>query len=33
VPVQLTAKAYFAGEDPALEAVFRLIAARRTAKP
>ena len=25
VPVQLTAKAYFAGEDPALAAVFRLI--------
>lgn len=25
VPVQLTAKAYFAGQDPALEAVFRLI--------
>jgi pimeloyl-ACP methyl ester carboxylesterase len=30
VPVQLTAKAYFAGEDPALEAVHRLIAARKT---
>ena len=25
VPVQLTAKAYFAGQDPALEAIFRLI--------
>ncbi|HKP15634.1 MAG TPA: tetratricopeptide repeat protein [Gemmatimonadaceae bacterium] len=25
VPVQLTAQAYFAGQDPALEAVFRLI--------
>lgn len=29
VPVQLTARAYFAGEDPALDAVFRLI---RTAR-
>jgi hypothetical protein len=28
VPVQLTAAAYFAGSDPALDAVFRLIAAR-----
>ena len=26
VPVQLTAKAYFVGQDPALEAVFRLVA-------
>jgi hypothetical protein len=25
VPVQLTAKDYFAGRDPALDAVFRLI--------
>jgi hypothetical protein len=31
VPVQLTAKAYFAGEDPALETVFRMIAAKRGA--
>jgi hypothetical protein len=29
VPVQLTAEAYFKGQDPALESVFRLIAARR----
>ena len=29
VPVQLTAEAYFKGQDPALEAVYRLIAARR----
>lgn len=29
VPVQLTAAAYFAGQDPALDAVFRLIARRR----
>ena len=29
VPVQLTAAAYFAGRDPAMEAVFRLIASRR----
>lgn len=29
VPVQLTAEAYFKGKDPALEAVYRLIAARR----
>lgn len=28
VPVQLTARAYFAGQDPALEAVFRLISAK-----
>jgi hypothetical protein len=28
VPVQLTAKHYFAGEDPALAAIFKLIAAR-----
>ncbi|MBW3571223.1 MAG: tetratricopeptide repeat protein [Gemmatimonadetes bacterium] len=28
VPVQLTAAAYFAGQDPAMEAVFRMIAAR-----
>jgi hypothetical protein len=33
VPVQLTAKAYFAGQDPALEAVFRLIASGRSATP
>lgn len=30
VPVQLTAKAYFSGQDPAMDAIFRLIAARRT---
>ncbi|HKQ50783.1 MAG TPA: tetratricopeptide repeat protein [Pyrinomonadaceae bacterium] len=29
VPVQLTAEAYFKGQDPALEAVYRLIAAGR----
>lgn len=29
VPVQLTAEAYFKGQDPALEAIYRLIAARR----
>lgn len=29
VPVQLTAEAYFAGRDPALEAVFQLIQRRR----
>jgi tetratricopeptide (TPR) repeat protein len=29
VPVQLTAKAYFAGQDPLMEAVFRLIQIRR----
>jgi len=29
VPVQLTTEAYFNGKDPALEAVYRLIAARR----
>ncbi|HEX8209850.1 MAG TPA: hypothetical protein VF584_06650 [Longimicrobium sp.] len=33
VPVQLTARAYFAGEDPALEAVFRLISARQGSVP
>lgn len=31
VPVQLTAAAYFAGQDPALDAVFRLIERRRSA--
>lgn len=31
VPVQLTAAAYFAGQDPAMEAIFRLIARRRGA--
>ena len=31
VPVQLTAAAYFAGQDPAMDAVFRMIAARRAA--
>ena len=31
VPVQLTARAYFAGQDPALEAIYRLIASRRGA--
>ena len=29
VPVQLTAETYFAGRDPALEAVWRIIASRR----
>jgi tetratricopeptide (TPR) repeat protein len=29
VPVQLTAEAYFKGKDPALDAIYRLIAARR----
>lgn len=29
VPVQLTAAAYFAGQDPAMEAIFRMIASRR----
>lgn len=29
VPVQLTADAYFKGQDPALDSVYRLIAARR----
>lgn len=33
VPVQLTARAYFAGQDPALEAVFRLISARQRRMP
>lgn len=31
VPVQLTAAAYFAGQDPALEAIWRLIETRRAA--
>ncbi|HEX9938475.1 MAG TPA: hypothetical protein VGB15_15165, partial [Longimicrobium sp.] len=30
-PVQLTARAYFAGQDPALDAIYRLIASRRGA--
>jgi tetratricopeptide (TPR) repeat protein len=30
VPVQLTAAAYFAGQDPAMDAVFRMIARRRS---
>jgi hypothetical protein len=30
VPVQLTANAYFAGQDPAMDAIFRMIAARRS---
>jgi tetratricopeptide (TPR) repeat protein len=30
VPVQLTAQAYFSGQDPAMEAIFRMIAARKT---
>jgi tetratricopeptide (TPR) repeat protein len=30
VPVQLTAAAYFAGQDPAMDAVFRMIASRRS---
>ena len=33
VPVQLTAEAYFAGQDPALEAIYRMIAARKTKLP
>jgi tetratricopeptide (TPR) repeat protein len=33
VPVQLTAKAYFAGQDPPLEAVFRLITASQRRLP
>jgi tetratricopeptide (TPR) repeat protein len=33
VPVQLTAAAYFAGQDPAMDAVFRLIATRRSTAP
>jgi hypothetical protein len=33
LPVQLTAKAYFAGRDPALEAVFELIKSGKVAKP
>ncbi|MFP5286221.1 MAG: tetratricopeptide repeat protein [Thermoanaerobaculia bacterium] len=33
VPVQLTAKAYFAGQDPVMEAVQRMIAARKKVKP
>jgi tetratricopeptide (TPR) repeat protein len=33
VPVQLTAEDYFAGRDPALDAVFRLIARRAAAAP
>ncbi|MFL5541618.1 MAG: tetratricopeptide repeat protein [Longimicrobiaceae bacterium] len=31
VPVQLTAEAYFAGRDPALEAVWRIVDSRRAA--
>lgn len=31
VPVQLTAAAYFAGRDPALEAIYRMIDSRRAA--
>ncbi|HYR08871.1 MAG TPA: hypothetical protein VEQ60_13905, partial [Longimicrobium sp.] len=31
VPVQLTAAAYFAGQDPVMDAVFRMIATRRSA--
>ncbi|HSU13138.1 hypothetical protein [Longimicrobium sp.] len=33
VPVQLTARAYFAGQDPALDAIYRLIELRKTAAP
>jgi tetratricopeptide (TPR) repeat protein len=32
VPVQLTAKAYFAGKDPVLEAALRMVAQQRQAK-
>ena len=28
VPIQLSAEAFFAGEDPALDAIYRLVAAR-----
>jgi hypothetical protein len=31
VPVQLTAAAYFAGRDPALEAIYQLIESRKAA--
>ncbi len=31
VPVQLTARAYFAGQDPALDAIYRIIGTRRAA--
>jgi hypothetical protein len=31
VPVQLTAAAYFAGQDPAMDAIFRMIATRQSA--
>ena len=31
VPVQLTARAYFAGQDPALDAIYRIIDTRRAA--
>jgi hypothetical protein len=33
VPVQLTARAYFAGQDPALDAIYRLIELRKSAPP
>jgi hypothetical protein len=33
VPVQLTARAYFAGQDPALDAIYRIIDTRRAAVP
>jgi tetratricopeptide (TPR) repeat protein len=33
VPVQLTAAAYFAGQDPAMDAIFRMISTRRAATP
>lgn len=33
VPVQLTAAAYFTGQDPAMDAIFRMIATRRAATP
>jgi tetratricopeptide (TPR) repeat protein len=33
VPVQLTAAAYFAGQDPALDAIYRLIDARKGSEP
>ncbi|HEU4557257.1 MAG TPA: hypothetical protein VFS20_05385, partial [Longimicrobium sp.] len=33
LPVQLTARAYFAGEDPALDAIYRMIDSRRAAAP
>ncbi len=33
VPVQLTARAYFGGQDPVLDAVLRMVDQQRQAKP